>query len=253
MRRKESLIPLVLCIVSLVVTSFNSIGVSAEPLSPYIKVNPENIVGAMTTGATFEVSIYTDYTGSDICSWQFSLTFNPAVLEGVSVENGDLITTTKHSSARYSTEGFNNTEGRLKLTMAYFYYSYPNAPYTTSGPGTLANATFRVKDYGVSNLTLSDTLPNEARLRGYDVVFDEPYDIVNAYDMSDNVGHGYFNNLADTDDDEKVCVTDMYDVGKAYGSTLGHPNWNSKCDFDKDSDVDAADLSYLRASYGKTG
>jgi len=67
----------------------NITGVSAVPTSPYIMVVPEKTVDPnLTPGLKYTVSIYTDYDGSDVWGWQFSLTYDPDVLHG-----GDINTT----------------------------------------------------------------------------------------------------------------------------------------------------------------
>jgi len=49
----------------------------------------------------------------------------------------------------------------------------------------------------------------------------------------------------------KVDASDLYDLSKAYSSTLEEPNWNPNCDFNEDNKVDASDLNDLRRNYGK--
>jgi len=251
MNVKKTLIFLAL-IFSLLV--FSSARFTVAPSYPCIKVTPETILlEAVPIGTTFEVSIYTDYTGSDVYSWQFELTFNPAVLEGVSVENGNLITTAKHSSARYSSQGFNNTAGRLKLTMAYFYYVAPSTPFTTSGPGILANATFSVKGYGMSELTLVDTT-QVVRLQGFDTVLEEPYDVINGFFMPYNLGHGYFRNSIEGDAnlDQTVNVFDILAVKSRWGSTPADPDWIREYDVNDDAAINVFDILTVKANWGST-
>jgi len=252
LNRKKTLI---LFALSISLLSVSLIEVFSAPTSPYIKIIPENISDpTLKINSTFQISIYTDYTGSDIWGWQFKLTFNPAVLEGVSVSNGDLITTAKHLSARFSTKGFNNTEGTLGLTLAYFYYASPQTPDTTSGPGTLAYITFKVKDYGNSSLTLVINTPiDEVRLKGYDPVL-EHYDIINGFVMPENIGHGYFKNTlpGDIDLDRDVDYNDFLAFAAAYLKTSGQPAYNPKADTDSDGDVDYNDFLTFAANYLKS-
>jgi len=102
----------------------------------------------------YTVAIYTDYNGSNICGGQFNLTFNPAVLKGVEVRNGDLITKEKNELARFYPGQFDNTLGTLSLTIANFFYVPPQLPDVTNGPGTLAYVTFNVVGTGDLNITL---------------------------------------------------------------------------------------------------
>jgi len=112
----------------------------------------------LTIGMLYTVSIKTDYDGSDVWGWQFTLTYNPSVLEGFEVTNGDLITTDKSPWATFIPGTFDNEEGNLSSTAAFFFFIFP-PPYLTSGPGTLANVTFRVIGIGPTDITLGlDTL-----------------------------------------------------------------------------------------------
>ena len=60
--------------------SVNTLKVSAVEY-PAIMVVPENVIDEnLKLGENFTVSIYTDYTGNDVWSWELSLTYNPLVL-----------------------------------------------------------------------------------------------------------------------------------------------------------------------------
>jgi len=188
-------------VLSLICASFSMFSlsiaeVSAPPTSPYIAVIPESTIDpTLTPGKNFTVSIYTDYTNysvSDVWSWQFSLSYNPDILEGVEVVNGDLITTAKNNTATFIAGTFNNTLGYLKLTVAFFFYTSPSEPYVTSGPGTLANVTFRVRGTGKSNITLG----SDTKLIGPKAL----YTIIDAETEPDHIGHGYFNNVQNIHD-----------------------------------------------------
>jgi len=130
--------------------SVNMTGVSAA-VYPSVAVVPESVVDIIP-GRTFTVAIYTDYTYYDIWGYEFSLSYDPTMLYGVGVSNGDLIV---GLDARFlEGQGFNNTEGTLTLVGAYFYYVDPEWPTTTIGPGTLAYVTFKVIGTGTSDITL---------------------------------------------------------------------------------------------------
>ena len=132
-------------------------------VSPYIAVIPHSTVDpGLTPDMSYTVSIYTDYNGSDVWSYDFSLSYNPNVLNGIEVVNGDLITTDKHPDAKFSAGTFNNTLGKLSLTTAYFFATEKPVP-TAYGPGILANVTFTVVGTGESDITLGD----DTRLRGW--------------------------------------------------------------------------------------
>jgi hypothetical protein len=162
----------------------------------YVAIVPQHTVDfTITSGMNYTVAIRTDYSGSDVWSWQFALSFNKILLEGIEVRNGDLITnaTENNNSARFIAGKFNNTLGDLSLTAAYFQYTSP-PPSTTSGPGTLAYVTFRVKRLGESNITLDEI---DSKLLGYDAAKGGVYPVID--DITPTLNHivgGYFRNTA---------------------------------------------------------
>jgi len=165
--------------------------------SPYIAVFPHSTVNPnLTIGTNYTISIKTDYDESDIQSYQFTLSYNPLVLHGVKVTNGDLITNATHpGDARFMPGTFNNTAGQLSMTTALFFFTEEPAP-LTSGPGTLANITFTVVGTGDSGITLGTEVISSTSLFGYtDEGYGHEYTVVDAEtpDMG-HVLHGYFRN-----------------------------------------------------------
>ena len=246
---------LVLSMISLL--RFSSVTVNAVPVSPYIMVKPvKTLNSTYTVNSNYTVSIYTNYNtslGSDAYMWQFHLTFNSSILEGLEVKNGDLITTAKHSSATFVPGTFNNTKGKLSLTKAYFYHISP-PPFRTSGPGTLAYVTFRVKCYGMSNINISATWDEYAILGGYNIAKGGYYNIIEGYVEPEKIGHGFFSNrlAGDIDGDRNVDCLDLYMLGRSYGSLSGQPRYRLTCDLDLDGDVDSFDLGVLNPNYGQS-
>jgi len=185
---------LTLLLTSVLALAFNIEHVSAVA-SPYIAVVPESTVdSALTPGMNYTISIYTDYNGSDINGYGFELTYDPNVLEGIEVVNGDLIT----DDTMFLSVGFNNTAGRLRYTNNFLLFVTEPA-HLTSGPGTLANVTFRVVAKGTSNITLEDQgMHGEAyrtRLYGYtDGGYGDFYNIIDSATMPDQIQHGFFDN-----------------------------------------------------------
>jgi len=265
MNREKTLLTTALLLFTLGLLSANPVGVSAVPwASPYIMVVPDKILDtAMVPGTTFEVSIYTNYyepAGGEAWSWQFGLAFNPTVLEGVSVRNGDLITAAK-GPAVFISKGFNNTIGRLLGAVCYFDHDLPPPP-TTNGPGTFAIVTFRVKGYGSSDITLVETAGKPTALLGYNAILDY-YEIIDGQLESEKIGNGRFNNKlpGDVDGNRKVEASDLLDLSKAYGShgpAYNYPlefpsqDWNPECDFNWNGKVDASDLFDLGKNFGKS-
>jgi hypothetical protein len=160
---------------------------------PYVAVVPHCTVDpALTPGQNYMVSIRTDYNGTDVWGWQLTLSYNPNVLEGIKVVNGDLITNATHpGKAEFLPKTFNNTIGKLGLTAAWFYYTTMPVP-LTSGPGTLANVTFTVVGTGDSDITLGD----ETKLFGWtEGGAGDQYNIVSHFEPA--IGHllpGFFQN-----------------------------------------------------------
>jgi hypothetical protein len=172
--------------------------------SPYVGIVPHTTVNSnLTIGTNYTVSIYTDYNGSDITGYQFELSYNPNILNGVEVTNGDIITNATNSSlgAYYFQSGtFNNTAGTLSLTGGFFFLAGDVVP----GPGILANVTFIVVGLGDSAITLG----SGTQLKGWDSTEEKTYDIVSQYlpDLFHQL-HGFFQNAVVTHDVAVVSVT----------------------------------------------
>jgi len=169
--------------------------------SPYVAVDPHSTVNSsLTIGTDYNVSIYTDYNGSDITAYQFSLTWNPNILELVNVTNGEIIKNTTHPElVEFVPGNINNAAGSLTATYAY----YVPAGMVTSGPGILAYVTFNVVGLGDSSIILgSDTY-----LIGWDPVAEITYKIVNGITMFHHLGNGFFQNAEVIHDVAVVSVT----------------------------------------------
>ena len=213
------------------------------------------IIGAPGVGAIINATYLQDHhTVDEIMRFvEFTTANTPGVGAQIKViyfyggvTNGDLIT---GEDATFRPEPFNNTAGTLGPTAAKFYY-WPGDPIpVTSGPGTLANVTFRVVGYGCSNITLGI----QTRLTGWNST-ELFYLIIDAETQPTHIQHGYFSNviLGDVDGDRTVDAYDLFDLGKAYGSESGDPNWNPACDFNRDKKVDDLDLSNLNKNFGRS-
>lgn len=220
--------------------------ISATHLSPYIAVVPPTSEPIMVNW-NYKVSIYTDYTGEDVWGWNVRLTFDPTVLEVVTVVNGDLITTAKDSSATFVSK-VNNTIGEVSAGAFFYYVSPP--PFTTSGPGIMTNITFRGISTGYSDIKLE----KETKLQGYDPWLPGEYDIIHALVQPDHIGQGSIGVTwrGDIDGDGNVDCFDLRRLGKAFGSTRTppSPNWNDRCDINRDNTVNTLDLTELKNNYG---
>ena len=165
---------------------------TVKVISHYIEVVPQSTVDPnLTPGLNYTVSIYTDYNGTDIWGYEFTLTYNPNVLQGVEVTNGDLITTAT-APIMFHSNGFDNTLGELKRTGSGFSFFEPPPP-LASGPGTLANVTFTIVGAGDSDITLGTTAFATSRLIGRNATTGGEYNIID--DITpylDHILHGYF-------------------------------------------------------------
>jgi hypothetical protein len=134
--------------------------IKVKVVSPYIVVLPRSTVDpTLTPGKNYTISIYTDYDGSDIWGYQFTLNYNSSVLHGVEVINGDLIT----EGVQFTEGEFNNTAGTLSLPGAVGLNTttFPPVRINSTGPGILANVTFTIVGLGEFLITLG----SETRLR----------------------------------------------------------------------------------------
>jgi hypothetical protein len=196
-RRKLLVISILLLLTFNILAALNLgiIPVSAAEY-PAVYVDPPSTIDpSLTPGDNYTVSIMTNYTGSDITAYQFTLSYNPFVLNGTDLANGDIIDFGLH----YFNPGtFDNTAGTLSLTGAFFFTAGDVAP----GPGTLATVTFTVVGTGRSNITLG----NYTKLIGWNATASLEYDIVNAGAMPDNIGHGSFNNVLSIHDVAVVAL-----------------------------------------------
>jgi hypothetical protein len=155
--------------------------------SPSITVNPVSTVDpSLTVGMLYTVSINTDYTHflNGITSYQFTLNYNPAVLEGYSTANGDLIV---GGSAQFKSGKFNETSGQLSLTVGFFFD--PESDMAT-GPGKLAEVTFRVVGAGSSSIMLGP----ETMLFGWNFFLGSEFVIVDAATMPTHIQGASFDN-----------------------------------------------------------
>ncbi|UCE16293.1 MAG: hypothetical protein JSV12_01365 [Candidatus Bathyarchaeota archaeon] len=176
--------------------------------SPYLAVVPHSTINPnLTTGSTYTVSVVTDYNGSDITGYEFTLYYNPNVLHGVNTTNGDLIV---GGSAMFNPGTPDNTNGKI-TTSAIFFFQPPEWAPLTSGPGTLANVTFEVVGEGESPITLSMAVAEKCLLKGYTeggAPNGTDYNIINIFVNARQAAHGYFRNtLAEVVHD--VAVVDV--------------------------------------------
>ena len=157
---------------------------------PAIYVEPETTEDPnLRPSMNYTISIKTDYTGNDpftnyIISYEFTLSYDPSILNGVEVTNGDLI---DGVGATFLAGPFDNEAGELSRTVAF----YDPGGEVVSGPGTLAYVTFKVVGKGTSDITIGPT----TQLIGWNW-FAEPeyYPIIDAENMPTHIQQGTFDN-----------------------------------------------------------
>jgi hypothetical protein len=244
------------------VLNLDTIRVSAVE-NPTIYISPSYVStgGAYpAVGANYTFSVCTDYDGSDVYGYEFSLTFNPLVLQVVEVVNGDLITGAP-IDLLWDDGDLNNPEGTLTLVRNGYYYVTP-PPTLVSGPGILANVKFTVVAYGNSPIAFVES---ETRLIGWRQEEGEwePYSIIDRYfPIMHRIKGGFFYNsiLGDGDGSGKVNYEDLFALADAYGSHGPNynyagedpsSNWDQRFDFGDNNRIDYNDLFDLADHYGE--
>ncbi len=208
MKRKKLLSLPILLVFVLSVLNVNIASVSAVE-SPYIVVVPESTVD-LIPGDNFTISIYTNYgenimTEWDVTAYQFSLYYNPNVLNGLSVTNGDVIV---DGPTGFTATPFNNEAGNLSIALGFYTgLGQVTGMYRWPGPfnGTLAYVTFTVMDYGASAITLGP----QTKLIGWNFTENKEYNIIAAETMPTHIRHGFFRNIAEELVTRNVAVTSL--------------------------------------------
>jgi len=233
-------------------TADNTVISTVSVVSPYIAVRPQRTVDTtLTPRKNYTVSIITDYNGSDIWGYDFTLTYNPLILEGVEVVNGDLIT---EDDLSFIAGTFNNTIGKLTQTTAFSLNQsapLPYPPVNNTGPGVLANVTFTIAGEGESSITLArgpigtttalkltngtnivdyvtDVDPNPTRGKFFDGFFQNVEEVV--HDMAvtkldfspNNVTAGEFVNISVTIENKGTGLEEV-EVTVYWGFSAGVP------------------------------
>jgi len=177
-------------------------------VSPYIAVLPRRTVDAtLTPDMNYTISLYTDYNGSDIWGYQFRLTYNPGVLKGVEVVNGDLIT---EDDVTFIAGTFNNTIGKLELTAAWSANKSAPQPYpllNNTGPGVLANVTFTIVGEGDSSIEFDKVKTELKRTTGTNII--DKYTHLDLDPTQGKILDGFFQNVEEVVHDMAVIDLDF--------------------------------------------
>lgn len=145
-----------------------------------VYINPPNIFDpTLTPGTQFQIDLIVENV-ENLRGYQFEMSFNPQVLQGISVAVGPFLGSAGGTTLELGGSGFNNEAGKLGLTGAMLWEKDP--AYCPDGSGVLATITFEVVGYGGSILRLGP----DTGLTGYDGNW-----ILHGLD---NVTNGYFAN-----------------------------------------------------------
>jgi hypothetical protein len=245
MTKRKLAIPILL-ILSLSILSQTLVpSPAAVDPEPWIYLDPTPIIDEAQVLTAITINVMTNYTGN-IWGYDFSLTYNPLVLSGWSVDNGPVIST---DNVTFTAGTFNNTIGELELTEAYSEDKTEPQPYpplnnTNVGAGILAIVVFNVTGTGETPITLgADT--KLSRTDGTTIV-DGTIDF-------DQLGHGYFRSGPDPNHD--VATTGLtfhlpITVVSTYNATT---NWTYiDATIENQGDVTEmfdVKISYLQGNY----
>ena len=180
------LTPLILSLVVTLILSLVLVEVSmASPTKVFI--NPPSIVDPTMMPATqFTIDMSLDYIEPNLLwGYQLTLSFNPAVLHGVSVENGPFLESGGGSTIVVPGQGFDNETGTLGLFGVSLYpiKNFPRGGSDEYGP--LCTITFEVVGYGSSPITLGIETGLANRTGGW---------IIHKKENPEFFFDGYFNN-----------------------------------------------------------
>jgi hypothetical protein len=140
---------------------------------------------AMEIGTEFSINICVDYV-ENLWAYQFWLSFDPDVINGVSVENGPFLGKDTHPIMHpvevVPGPGFDNEVGELKLFGAFIYFegAPPSDIWLADGGGVLATVTFVKVGDGCTKIHL-----------GEDTRLSDKY----AMEIPSTLEDGYFSNL----------------------------------------------------------
>ena len=246
MKRKNVLSPLIILLLTITLLSAFNLNTAKVAAGEYPSIYIEPAISDAGLYDTFDISIKTDYVGDNVTGWQLVLAWNPSILECTSVTEGTLIPTGpvagrtpeyfmsqgvmdpnywNLAEGKYEEGDINNVAGELTLTGGYFEFTAEPAP-VVSGEW-MANVTFEVVGYGISDITIgpetklitysnvtsgTDELGNPDLYGGWG----EYHEQINAFTMPENIQHGYFENMAVVHDVNVVSVTPsptVVDVG----------------------------------------
>lgn len=199
-----------------------------------VYVEPKRNVVVVDSVFTVNVSI-ANVPQDGLHSYQFELTYNNTVLEGISVTlpEGHFLTPENPDHIFVAECRVIQIEGSVRVAVTFI------APEPEKvGNGTLVTITFKAKSPGNSTLSIPYPIlvpPSSHRYENVDVV------------------EGFVEVVSpDLNMDGRVDLTDLNLQKEAFRSHPGHPNWDPIADLNKDNWVNILDLSMVAKDYGKT-
>ncbi|MDP2008036.1 MAG: cohesin domain-containing protein [Rubrivivax sp.] len=128
---------------------------SAQTTEPVLTLVATPSPGVVGSPVLVEVAL----TGiADLYAYQFSLAFDPTLLQAVSVAEGAFLPVA--GSTYFSAGSINNTAGSINFTIGSLLGALPGV----NGSGVLANIGFNVTQAGTSALVFSDVLLLDSNL-----------------------------------------------------------------------------------------
>ena len=193
-----------------------------------VSVDPSTLyVGA---GQSFNIGIRVSNV-NDLYLWVFSIQWNPATLEYISITEGDFLRNGS-STTGILIKSVNRTGGYLEAAACSRLGNVPGV----NGSGILANITFRAKAPGSSLLDMYFVDLLDSNLSSI------PSTTMNGYVYQWRI-------QGDINGDNQVTYKDLGILCRAYWSTPADPNWNPSADLNYDGVVDYWDLGLLSQNY----
>lgn len=216
----------------------------SSPSSTVVATEP--LPSTAPAGTDFDVDItVTEVT--DLYGWDINMTFNPSVLNVVTMVEGPFLLDFADLMGIYTWPFgpiIDNTAGWVQMANSLFD---PSGPLTdgADGSGVLATITFHVLTYGTVPLQFVPESVERPRL------------VTRIGGLPTGIEHtvrdGFFQlPLGDINSDGIVAVKDLRILGKAYESSLGQPSYDPDADLNKDDAVNHDDLIIVSSNYGKT-
>lgn len=165
----------------------------------------------------------------NLTGWEFNITFNPNLVECISVEEGPFL---KSAGITIWAYVINNTAGCVYGLDSIMIGG------GASGSGTLANVTFHCLGKGDTYLTFVDTYLVDSN---FDPI---PHNTVDGYVEQRWIPE-------DINGDGSVDISDITIAAIAFGSRPGDPNWNPIADVCQDGIIDIFDLVTIAIHYGE--